>query len=588
MVSVSYLSIIYILSLFSVNCEPTTYTCAPGSNCEVDCALNIPNFHCNNGGTGQSTINATMAHSLLVYCHDPNACGNMLIECPITSEPESKCRANCDLANSCNSILIHTHNTTNVTLACGANELDRDTATSTQCINITIDGDYSLKEEQPPPVQNITIICNDEGNVEADTPSCDRIMTRNIAQMGAVIPNSDVTLSILCTVDFAPEEETVWVCNRLYIDAGKAKYVSMYIEGDITNSHFNLTDLALLEVDIQILRWGTIWNSTINAPEVQNKFYINSSSDMGFLSSNIIGPYIDYQTACEFETHYPSRFESSTFEGRFYIHGDGYYVNSIFNAKTAGYVDITVDVDGVWERNKLLIENSINATIRFYGHASGYIDAKQSKILSIICKSYYPEYSCLGLVLDIPEYIIVENIKKQRAFLECIDYGCSNITTISENGVDDIAITAISCDCSTYGGNGESGNSCIGVLNIGCGTEKAIFNGVTCDGSNECCANIKSETTNGLCSSIDDSNGMSDWEVIGVFIGCLFGLLLLGSLWCYCSNQQTIKDHIKKTQDTNPYTQAIIEEEDEQKGNAIISTKQATSAGYGATKDVAI
>eukprot|EP01084_Bolivina_argentea_P196544 336898_1 len=191
MVSLFYFTIIYISSLFLVNCEPSTYTCEPGSNCEVDCSLNISNFECNTGGTGQSTINATMAHELIVYCHDPNACANMLIECPITYEPESKCIINCDLDNSCNTVLIHTHNTTNVTLACGTNQNDRNSATSTQCVNITIDGDYSLKEEQPPPVQNITIICNDEGNVDVDTPSCDRIMTRNIAQMGAVIPNSD-------------------------------------------------------------------------------------------------------------------------------------------------------------------------------------------------------------------------------------------------------------------------------------------------------------------------------------------------------------------------------------------------------------
>eukprot|EP00483_Globobulimina_turgida_P013299 UN13323 len=214
----NYLCFVCILASFllsTIHGQPSTYTCTPGASCMVDCT-NVANFECNTKGTGLSTINAEAARDLTVFCYEEDACGHMLIECPITKNSESFCIINCDLGNSCNSLKINTHNTTNVTLLCGANELDRDVASTTQCKNITIDGNFGDKGETPPATQNITIICNDEGNAPVDMPTCDHIMTRNIAQMESVIPNSVVTLNILCTVDWAGEKQTQ-VCNQLNI-----------------------------------------------------------------------------------------------------------------------------------------------------------------------------------------------------------------------------------------------------------------------------------------------------------------------------------------------------------------------------------
>ena len=97
-------------------------------------------------------------------------------------------------------------------------------------------------------------------------------------------------------------------------------------------------------------------------------------------------------------------------------------------------MSITLDEDGVWAANNLIIEDS-NASLSFFGEVSGTIDAKNpgnnpNMMVSIICKAYSPESSCNGLVLDVPEYVEVDGQKKQRAFLECIDYGCTNITII--------------------------------------------------------------------------------------------------------------------------------------------------------------
>ena len=248
-------------------------------------------------------------------------------------------------------------------------------------------------------------------------------------------------------------------------------------------------------------------------------------------------------------------------------------------------MSITLDEGGEWTNNDLIIENS-NATIFFFGPASGYIDAVNSNQTSVICKAFDPELSCNGLIMDIPPYYVIDGtIKKQRAFLECIDYGCTNITARSENGADDLAVTAVLCDC-IQGGNGESGNSCIGVLNIVCDGNKATFDGETCQGLVQCCGLLEQETRNALCSDVDDNDdGLSDWEVAGVTIGVFFGLLLIASLICYCQNQRTLRDQFKRATATNPYTQSLTDDNDEKKGNGVVN-EQAASGGYGATSDM--
>ena len=156
----------------------------------------------------------------------------------------------------------------------------------------------------------------------------------------------------------------------------------------------------------------------------------------------------------------------------------------------------------------------------------------------MICKSYHPQQSCDGLILDVPdfEYVNGTEVKRQRAFLECIDYGCTNITVISDNGIDDLAVTAVLCDCGPYGANGESGDSCIGVINIQCedGDREATFDGETCSGNTECCGMIEQKTHAAVCDDVNGSSGLTNGEVVGVMIGVIFAVLLITSLACYC------------------------------------------------------
>merc|ERR1719295_2348559 len=95
-----------IVSLLSA--QDVRYTCPAGSDCLVDCE-NTPNVTCNTNGNGRVIIDAESARSLDLYCYEPDACADMVVECPITSAPSSFCVTHCDLGNSCNSLEIHTH-----------------------------------------------------------------------------------------------------------------------------------------------------------------------------------------------------------------------------------------------------------------------------------------------------------------------------------------------------------------------------------------------------------------------------------------------------------------------------------------------
>ena len=145
-----------------------------------------------------------------------------------------------------------------------------------------------------------------------------------------------------------------------------------------------------MELTINLTRMGTVWKAQINAPYVQNQFIIHSTSTLGFYEAVIIGPSESTQSAVEIVTAYPSRFENSTFDGRFNISGEGIYVDSTFNAVTSGLVNISLGENGVWERNNLFIENA-NASLNFFGRTTGYIDGKSSEHLAVICKSYHPQ-----------------------------------------------------------------------------------------------------------------------------------------------------------------------------------------------------
>ena len=249
-------------------------------------------------------------------------------------------------------------------------------------------------------------------------------------------------------------------------------------------------------------------------------------------------------------------------------------------------MSITLDEGGVWDNNRLVIQDS-NASLSFFGHVSGVIDARHSAAMSIICKAYDPSSSCNGLVLEPPEYMDVNGTKKYLAFLECIDYGCTNITTKSKNGADDLAVVAILCDCK-LGGNGETGNSCIGVINIECDGGDARFDGEVCSGYTECCGMLEPETKAAICKDdVSGSSGLSDGEVAGITIGVLFGVMLFASLVCYCRNQKTLRDQFNKAKARDPYTQKLSvqeEEKDASKGNGI--PVDSKSGGYGATSDM--
>lgn len=149
------------------------YTCPSNSECVFDCGSS--NITCNSNGAGIVLIDAANATSLELYCHEPNACADMLVECPINA-PDTSCVVNCDLDNSCNGLQIYTHNVTQFGLLCGANEDDAEVANSTQCTDIVIDGLYGQREDTVPDVQGIAIICNDEsGGPNTEIPSCDNI-----------------------------------------------------------------------------------------------------------------------------------------------------------------------------------------------------------------------------------------------------------------------------------------------------------------------------------------------------------------------------------------------------------------------------
>ena len=216
-------------------------------------------------------------------------------------------------------------------------------------------------------------------------------------------------------------------------------------------------------------------------------------------------------------------------------------------------MSISLDEGGFWDRNRLVIKDS-NASLSFFGYVSGVIDAHDSAAMSIICKSYDPSLSCNGLVLEPPEYMNVNGTKKQKAFLECIDYGCTNITTKSKNGADDLAVVAILCDC-VLGGNGETGDSCIGVINIECEGGNARFDGDVCSGYTGCYGLLEPETRAAVCKDdVSHNSGMSDGEIAGIIIGVLFGLMLFASLVCYCQNQRKLRDQFNRANTPNPYT----------------------------------
>ena len=213
-----------------------------------------------------------------------------------------------------------------------------------------------------------------------------------------------------------------------------------------------------------------------------------------------------------------------------------------------------------------------------------------SEHFNIICKSYDPSLSCDGLMLEVPpfEYVNGTNVMKQKAFLECIDYGCTNITTIAGNGIDDIAVTAVLCDCGAHGANGESGDSCIGVINIQCDDGTATFDGETCNGYTDCCGMIEQETYAAVCSAQDGSPGMSNGAIVGVLAGVIILVLLIVSLGCYYSNQQSMRFQTEQLNKSNPITQSILEEKEVKLQSAAgsrtktVNTKQG---GYGAVSD---
>ena len=413
--------------------------------------------------------------------------------------------------------------------------------------------------------------------------------TQNLAEhVQSSTTNAEVTLEIYCDVAWSGSFETA-VCHNLTIESGHSKYITLALEGDLTDSTFNFSDPSLLEITINLTRMGTIKGSSIYAPNVQNLFEIHSNSTLGIINSFIRGPDINTQSAAEMRTKYPSHILNSTFEGRLDISGGGIFADSTFGAATTGSMSITLNENGVWIHNDVLIENA-KASLTFNGRTSGYVYAKSSPFLNVICKSYDPSQSCDGLILDVPPYELVNgtDIKKSFAFLECMDYGCTNITVLAENGIDDIAVTAVHCDCGPHGANGESGDSCIGLMNIKCDNGEATFDGETCDGVAECCGMIEQETHAAVCSATDASSGLSNGEVVGVLIGVIFAILLVTSLACYCSNQQSIRYQIERTEKSNPYTQPIAKDNKvtlESAAGSRTKTVNATQSGYGAISD---
>lgn len=414
-------------------------------------------------------------------------------------------------------------------------------------------------------------------------------VTRNLAEhVDSSSTAAVVTFQISCTVGWSGEEETA-VCSNMTMESGHSKYIELVLEGDLKDSVLNFTDLSLMEFTLNLTRMGTVRRSQINAPFVQNRFVIHSTSTLGFYEAVIVGPSESTQSAVEMVAAYPSRFESSSFEGRFNISGEGIYSDSTFNASGAGLVSIALGENGVWERNDLWAE-SANATLSLFGRSSGYIDGKSSEHLNVICKSSDPQQSCDGLILDVPPFEALNGseVTRHRAFLECFDYGCTNMTVIGEHGIDDIAVTAFECDCGPHGANGESGASCIGVMNIQCGGGEATFDGETCSGYTGCCGMIEQETHAAVCHAVSGSSGLSNGEVVGVMMGLIIAVLLITSLACYCSNQQAIRQQFKRTQRANPYTRSIVDDGkvklQSSKGSRAKATAKA-HGGYGAVSD---
>ena len=152
---------------------------------------------------------------------------------------------------------------------------------------------------------------------------------------------------------------------------------------------------------------------------------------------------------------------------------------------------------------------------------------------SIICQSDNPMVSCDGLAIAAPPY----TTKQPIISLECVGYGCTNIAVISEHGADDLSVTVTQCDCDEYGANGDSGNSCIGLINFECRDGEAVFDGIECEGYAECCGSVVNQTIDGRCGEKRGSKRLSNEEIEYIVFGVFFGVLLMLSLCCYCSNK---------------------------------------------------
>ena len=106
---------------------------------------------------------------------------------------------------------------------------------------------------------------------------------------------------------------------------------------DLDDAYAANTGMLAVVVDIEVAQVGTLWKSVIKAPEVQEKFKMNiSTKGVAFLESTVIGPYLAFYTPVQIHVSERPSFPECHFEGRFCIRGNGQFVESTFNAKTAG------------------------------------------------------------------------------------------------------------------------------------------------------------------------------------------------------------------------------------------------------------
>ena len=101
-----------------------------------------------------------------------------------------------------------------------------------------------------------------------------------------------------------------------------------------------------------------------------------------------------------------------------------------------------------------------------------------------------------------------------------------------------MTVNAVDCDCE----EDKHEENCIGVINLRCGDHEAIFDGVVCEGSIQCCGSILNDTSDGHCRYEDGTKAIiGAAEIAAIIFGIVFGLVI-GALiyYCYCSKQKLV------------------------------------------------